>query len=952
MTATQRLIFIFALLVNSCVRGAEWSKFKTCADIGFCRRHRHFAAPLGSRYKLDPFSLTVSKWQNFPALTAPIEGKDRPTMQLVILMFAAGVARVVIDDLEPRKYSRHVVRDVILSHVSPLPLTDIDISATSTEVNVSFPDASHIINIRGDPLRINFLSAGIETPLMTFNGDDRLFCEDFAEKPAEKTPDPTTSESKNASPEGDDPSKADEEESSDSADATGREEGNDPVTCDGCWSESFKSHTDPKLRGPESMGVDVEFPSARYLHGIPERTVNFSVTDTVAFDGSSLSEPHRMYNLDVFEFELDKPLGLYGSIPLIYARGEDFTTGLFWLNSAETYVDIYATQTGKKTHWYSESGLIDVFLLPGPSATEVYHQYLWLTGKPAMPQRFALGYHQCRWNYRDDEDARSVDANFDKHDIPYDVLWLDIEHTDGKRYFTWDLQRFPDPTALQQHVAQRGRKMVTIIDPHVKRDDKYHLHRMGIEQNLYVNTPEGKPYDGWCWPGSSSYFDFTSLRVRDGFASMFHPDKYPHFSEHLYTWNDMNEPSVFNGPEGTMPKNMIHENNIEHRHVHNIYGHYFMQATYDGLLKGHGGDDRPFVLSRSFFAGSQRFGAVWTGDNTANWEHMASSVRMVLPLQICGIVFSGADVGGFFGNPSPDLLTRWYQLGAFQPFFRGHAHLDTNRREPWLFGEPYTSAIASAIRARYQYTMFWYTLFAGNALGAEAGFKLSHRGPPMRPIWWELEHDADNEYEEKQWMVGDALLCAPVTSEGVSTHEVYLPDEDEWYDLYAPNESGRRVDKKGVIELEVPLDRMVVFQRGGTIVAKQERRRRSTRGMTNDPYTLVVALDQKGCAEGELFLDDGKTYKYESGDYVLRGFRFCENELRAETMGGKDSVGEAQAIVERVVLLGYGPSAPRSVITESNQRVDFVWNEQTSVLTLQRLKLLVGRNAWTIKIAK
>lgn len=951
MSASWTLFFVLVLLAKSDVQAVEWSKFKTCADIGFCRRHRHFVATPGSRYKVNPFSLTVSKWQSFPALTAPIEGEDRPSMLLVILMFASGIARVIIDDLDPQSYSRYMVRDVILPHVSPSPLTDVILSATASSVNASLPGASHIVNIQGDPLRINFLSVDAEVPLLTINADDRLFCEHFAQKLHDQPSDSVTPESGGGPSDEDDSPQKDQVEPSNPAD-TIEQNKESPPSCDGCWSETFKSHTDPKARGPESVGVDVEFPAARHLYGIPERTVSFSVPDTVGHDGNASSEPHRMYNLDVFEFELDKPLGLYGSVPLVYARTQDYTTGLFWLNSAETYVDIHTAQVGKKTHWYSESGLIDVFLLPGPSSSEVYHQYLWLTGNPAMPQRFALGYHQCRWNYRDDEDARSVDSNFDKHDIPYDVLWLDIEHTDGKRYFTWDLQRFPDPTALQRHVAQRGRKMVTIIDPHVKRDDKYELHRIGLDQNLYVNTPEGKPYDGWCWPGSSSYFDFTSPRVRDTYASMFHPDKYPHFTEHLYTWNDMNEPSVFNGPEGTMPKHMIHESGIEHRHVHNIYGHYFMQATFEGLLKGHGGNDRPFVLSRSFFAGSQRFGAVWTGDNTASWEHMASSARMVLPLQVCGIVLSGADVGGFFGNPAPDLLTRWYQLGAFQPFYRGHAHLDTNRREPWLFGEPYTSAIASAIRTRYQYIVFWYTLFAGNALGADAGFKVSHKGPPMRPMWWEFERDVESGHSEKQWMVGNALLCAPVTEEGASMHKVYLPDGEEWYDLFAPDGFGKRMDKKGHVQLEVSLDRMVVFQRGGTIVVKQERRRRSTRSMADDPYTLVVALDKEGCAEGELFLDDGKSYKFESGQYVLRGFRMCHNELRVETLGGKETVREAEVLVERVVIFGYGPSTPRSVVTDDERDIDFVWNEQSKVLTLRRMKLMVGRGSWSIRIAK
>lgn len=145
-------------------------------------------------------------------------------------------------------------------------------------------------------------------------------------------------------------------------------------------------------------------------------------------------------------------------------------------------------------------------------------------------------------------------------------------------------------------------------------------------------------------------------------------------TKHLYIWNDMNEPSVFNGPEYTMPKDNLHSNDIEHRDIHNQYGYYYHMATFQGLIKrGYHEDkdgDRPFVLSRSFFAGSQKFGSVWTGDNIANWDHLKASIPMLLSMNIAGLPFVGADVGGFFRNPEPELLVRWYQLGIFYPFFR------------------------------------------------------------------------------------------------------------------------------------------------------------------------------------------------------------------------------------------------------------------------------------------
>jgi alpha 1,3-glucosidase len=239
-----------------------------------------------------------------------------------------------------------------------------------------------------------------------------------------------------------------------------------------------------------------------------------------------------------------------------------------------------------------------------------------------------------------------VDGGFDANDIPYDVLWLDIEHTDGKRYFTWDSAYFPTPARMQDDVASRGRKMVTIVDPHIKRDSGWRLFKEAEEKGLYVKNKDGADFDGWCWPGSSSYLDMLSPNVRDWWAQQFSTKVYEGSTKNLYIWNDMNEPSVFNGPEITMHKDNLHVGGVEHRDVHNVYGYFYHMATADGLRKrgyeewGPDGD-RPFVLSRAFFAGTQRIGAIWTGDNEASWEHLKVSVPMLLSINIAGLPFSG-----------------------------------------------------------------------------------------------------------------------------------------------------------------------------------------------------------------------------------------------------------------------------------------------------------------------
>jgi len=299
------------------------------------------------------------------------------------------------------------------------------------------------------------------------------------------------------------------------------------------------------------------------------------------------------------------------------------SSGLLWLNGAEMYVDVedgVQGREGKQTHWFAESGVMDLFLMSSKTPAGVQQQYASLVGTQFMPPMFSLGYHQCRWNYKDEADVREVDAKFDEHDIPYDVLWLDIEHTVGKRYMTWDKHLFPDPEGMQKDLASRGRKMVTIIDPHLKADMGYSVYADAKKQGYFVKTKDGADFEGHCWPGGSSWLDYLSPEVRDYWASRFLPQNYQGSTEHLYTWNDMNEPSVFNGPEVSMTKEAKSLDGFEHREWHNLYGFYQQLATAQGQVQRAGAGNerlRPFVLSRAFFAGSQRAGAIWTGDNAA-----------------------------------------------------------------------------------------------------------------------------------------------------------------------------------------------------------------------------------------------------------------------------------------------------------------------------------------------
>ncbi|XP_063933718.1 neutral alpha-glucosidase AB-like [Zophobas morio] len=688
--------------------------------------------------------------------------------------------------------------------------------------------------------------------------------------------------------------------------------------------ETFNGFTDSKPRGNTAVSLDFTF-NTFYLYGIPEHADALLLRDTE-------ETPYRLYNLDVFEYEVHSPAALYGHVPFLLAHSVDFTTGLLWLNSAETWVDLESGTEKEKlprkhTQWISESGLVDFFVFYGPKPKDVSYQYSRMTGTTCLPPRWALGYHQCRWNYNDVADVVSVLDNFDKHNLPVDVLWLDIEHTDQKKYFTWDPKKFEQPDIILQKLHQTHRKLVTIVDPHIKKDPDYQLHQALLEKDFYVKDKEGRPYEGHCWPGSSMWPDFINPDMRNFWANQFVFEKYPYSTNDLHIWNDMNEPSVFNGPETTMPKDNLHFGGFEHRDVHNIYGLQLHRATAEGLMRRSGYTERPFVLSRAFFAGSQRYGAVWTGDNAATWEHLAVSVPMLLSLNIAGLPFCGADVGGFFGDPSPELMVRWYQLGAFYPFFRAHSHVDTKRREPWLFEEPYLDRIRAALRHRYNILAYMYTLFHESHLNGTA---------IMRPLWYEFEDESLYTVEDA-FMLGSALYVAPVLREHVTEMFITFPGEENWYHLITNEKRS-----PGTFLEHVDLSFIPVYQRGGTVLTIQKRSRRSSQ-IINNFYTLRVVLDSKGRSMGVLYTDDGSTFDFKAKSaYCL--VRYSAFDQRLESRLGHFSASTFDNRIEEVIIIGVQKKVAKVLLHfEEDQLLSLSFKQN-----LQRETLIVKNPAVSV----
>ncbi|KAF7325290.1 Glycoside hydrolase family 31 protein [Mycena venus] len=841
--------------------------FKTCSQAGFCRRGRALSARAAeakntwkSPYSVDVSSIAITP--NKAVFTADVKSSLYPDIQfgLELRVHDDGVVRVRMDEINGlRKRYDEAASWALISE----PTISQDITWTTGKKDIRAKYGNNEVVVAFEPLTVSLLRGG--KPQIVLNGRGLLHMEHFRTKKVEET------KTEEAAPV--------PEEVNPRAWFEGETE-------DDWWEERFSTWTDSKPKGPESLSIDISFPSHGTIYGIPQHATRLALP-TTAGDSPTFTDPYRLYNADVFEYLASSPMSLYGSIPILHAHSADSTVGIFHAVGSETWIDVsHASDKSTETHWISESGILDLFLMPGPTPADVFAQYSRLTGTPVLPPHWSLGYHQCRWNYISSDDVRTVQRRFDEEDMPVDVFWLDIEYAEEHKYFMWDAKNFPDPVEMTNDVAANGRKMVVIVDPHLKRTSNYPAFQEASDRKVLVMPSSGEgEYEGVVL----SLFKTTALKSGWSWTSS---------TTDIHIWNDMNEPSVFNGPEISMPRDNVHYGGWEHRDVHNINGMLFSNLTSKAVQERTDPPQRPFVLTRSFFAGSQRFGAMWTGDNLGTWEHMAVGIQMVLANGIGGMSFAGSDVGGFFGNPEPEMLVRWYQVGIFNPFLRAHAHIDTKRREPFLLEQPYKGIVKDLLRLRYTMLPVWYTAFRETSVTGV---------PVLRPHYVVFPKDPKGFTVDDQYFIGaSGILVKPITTKGATETTVYLPEDEVYYDYFS-HHVYRGAAKGKDITVQAELHQVPVFVRGGSIVPTRERPRRSSPLMKLDPFTLRVALSKAGSARGELYLDDGVSYAHEKGQFVWREFstQTAKKTVRITT---KDLGAEKKdAAVDGVALASYNP---------------------------------------------
>lgn len=603
-------------------------------------------------------------------------------------------------------------------------------------------------------------------------------------------------------------------------------------------------------------------PPDEHYYGFGERT---SLLD-------KRSRRYTCWNVDPVDRHEDHGPGtdtMYQSIPFFLAlRPRVGGFGLFFNNTYQTVFDMGQSFLDQYSILAS-GGELDYYLIYGPSPRQIVENYTALTGRMSLPPRWALGYQQCRWSYFPEAQVREIAAGLRANRLPADVIHLDIDYMDGYRVFTWDKNHFPNPSKLIADLAEDGFQVVTILDPGVKYDPNsdYEVYNQGEAKDYFVRKPDGEVFHGFVWPDDSVFPDFVRPEVREWWGGL-HKELLEAGIKGI--WNDMNEPAISdrpfseNGLKIDFPMDSLlgsPEERVTNAEIHNMYGYLEDVATYQGLRKLQP-DTRPFLLTRSGYAGIQKMAAVWTGDNTAVWEHLEMAMPQLANLGLSGISFTGTDIGGFAGAGSGELWARWIELGAFYPFARGHSALGTSQKEPWVFGEEVTTIVRKYLELRYRLLPYIYNLFEESTRSGV---------PIMRPLLYHFWQDPATLELHDQVMLGEGLMLAPVYRPGQEYRHVYFP-EATWYDFW----TGGPVTERHLLAY-APLDHLPLYAKGGSIIpfgpVIQHTGERPL-----DQLTLQVYLDDQGQAQGYLYEDDGISFGYERGEH-------CRTIYRAVTAG-------------------------------------------------------------------
>ncbi|QNI33566.1 DUF5110 domain-containing protein [Alloacidobacterium dinghuense] len=594
------------------------------------------------------------------------------------------------------------------------------------------------------------------------------------------------------------------------------------------------------------------------------------------------NQAFTLWNTDAYRFQ-ESTDPIYKAIPFFISYQAGRASGVLMDNTWRSSFD-FGREFESIYSFGAANGPIDYYFIYGPAPKQVIQAYAWLTGKPPLPPMWMLGFQQSRYTYYPQSRVLEIAERLRADHIPADAIYLDIDFQEKHRPFTIDRKGFPDFAGMIAKLSAENFHVVTITDLHIANlpGQNYAPYDSGIIGDHFVKNPDGSIYTGRVWPGPSVFPDFTQAETRAWWGTLYNDF---HKMGVAGFWNDMNEPSVFDTPSKTIPLDVIHridepgfcKRTATHAEIHNVYGMENSRATFEGLRKLDP-NTRPFVLTRASYAGGQRYAATWTGDNSSSWNHLRMTTPMLENLGLSGFAFSGADVGGFAGTPTPELLTKWLEIGAFQPIDRDHSEKGTGDQEPWIGGPEQEEIRRHFIEERYHLLPYLYTL-------AE---ETSRTGLPMvRPLLLEFPDAAPDHHPidvdpqaAGEFLLGpDLLIAPPHYPDELDAYTIEFPSPD-WYDYWTgqrvpkPVSSGSADPAQPVNPAEQPplttqvhpeLAALPVFVRAGSILPMQPLVQ-SVYEKPDGPLTLRIYAGSR--CEGELYLDDGKTYAYQHGEYL------------------------------------------------------------------------------------
>ena len=597
-------------------------------------------------------------------------------------------------------------------------------------------------------------------------------------------------------------------------------------------------------RGDNIVKMSKRSIMGEHYYGLGDKPSNLNLRD------------RRFQNWGTDEYGFAKDADpLYRNIPFYYGLHKDGCYGVFFDNSFRTFFD-FASERNNVTSFWAEGGEINYYFIAGSSLMNIAQRYSRLTGKPELPAKWTLGYHQCKWSYSSEEEVMEIATKLRELKIPADAIYLDIDYMDGFRCFTWNKENFPDPKGMVDRLKEMGFKTVAIIDPGIKVDMDYEVCREGFERGYFCKHADGPLYKGKVWPGECYFPDFTNPEVREWWSGLF-----TGLIEEVGLagiWNDMNEPAIMDVPTKTFPLDIRHDYDghpCSHRKAHNVYGMQMSRASYLGVRKA-AFPQRPFLITRSTYAGGQRYSSVWTGDNIATWEHLWVANIQCQRLAISGFSFVGSDIGGFTEHPTMELFVRWMQLAVFHPLMRTHSSGDHGEQEPWSFGEEGTDLAREAIELRYSLLPYHYTNF----------YQYASEGKPMlRPLVFFDHSDPQTWYRQDEFIFGDHILVCPVIEPNRQSRRMYIP-RGQWYHLYSDElfEGGKET------LIETPLNQIPTFIQAGAIIPRSPVKQ-STSELKGEAIELHVYRGEETTIS-KLYEDQGDGYAHKQGMHALKSF--------------------------------------------------------------------------------